>query len=122
MKHDSQRKSVGLKNCAGDKAFKREIQCGFETLGRRHQKSKTRVLVAPQKGHVSAKYLKKNVGAPSVRSVSITFLRNSRNPAQTGQLNPPFHTFVDLVNRVVVRRPLIGRCLIPAVLLTDFSR
>ena len=28
---------------------------GFETQGRRHQKSKTGISVAPQKGHVSFK-------------------------------------------------------------------
>ena len=32
---------------------------GFETQGRRHQKSKTWVSVAPQKGFMSSKYLKK---------------------------------------------------------------
>ena len=38
-----------------DKARKRGIHPGFETQGRRNQKSKTGVLVAPQKGLVSSK-------------------------------------------------------------------
>ena len=37
------------------KACKREIHPGFETQGRRHQKSKTGVSVAPQKGLMSSK-------------------------------------------------------------------
>ena len=40
---------------AGDKARKRGIHPGFETQGRRYQKSKTGVSVAPQKGLVSSK-------------------------------------------------------------------
>ena len=35
------------------------IHLGFETQGRRHQKSKTGVSVAPRKGHLSYKNLKK---------------------------------------------------------------
>ena len=42
----------------GKKACKRDHP-GFETQGRRHQKSETGVSVAPQKGHVSSKHLKK---------------------------------------------------------------
>ena len=43
---------VSLRNPlhTGDKAHKRGIQPDFETRGRRHQKSKTGVSVAPQKG------------------------------------------------------------------------
>ena len=48
---------VNLRNPlhAGDKAGKRGIHPGFETQGRRHQKSKTGVSVAPQKGLASSK-------------------------------------------------------------------
>ena len=34
--------------------------CGFEIQGRRHQKSKTEISVAPQKGHVFQKFYLKN--------------------------------------------------------------
>ena len=44
---------------AGEKARKRGIHPGFETQGRCHQKSKTGVSVAPQKGLVSSKFKKK---------------------------------------------------------------
>ena len=40
---------------AGDKARKRGIHPGFETQGRRHQKSKTGVSVAPGKGLMFSK-------------------------------------------------------------------
>ena len=52
---------VNLRNSwhAGDKAHKQGIHPGFETQGRRHQKSKTGVSVAPQKGPVSSKNFKK---------------------------------------------------------------
>ena len=48
---------VNLKNSlhAGDKAHRRGIHPGFETQDRRHQKSKTGALVAPQKGLMSSK-------------------------------------------------------------------
>ena len=46
--------------CAGEKARKRGIHPGFEPLGRRHQKSKTGVSVAPQKRLMSSN-LKTNV-------------------------------------------------------------
>ena len=38
------------------------VHLGFETQGRRHQKSKTGVSVAPQKGHVSSRNKKKMFG------------------------------------------------------------
>ena len=40
---------------AGEKARMQGIHPGFETQGRHHQKSKTGVSVAPQKGLVSSK-------------------------------------------------------------------
>ena len=48
---------VNLRNSlhASDKAAKWGIHPGFETQGRCHQKSKTGVSVAPQKGLVSFK-------------------------------------------------------------------
>ena len=46
---------------AGNKARKRGIHPGFETQGRRHQKSKTGVSVAQQKGLMSFKNFKKSV-------------------------------------------------------------
>ena len=55
---------VNLRNSlhTGDKARKRGIHPGFETQGRRHQKSKTGVSVAPRKGLTSSKnFLKKRV-------------------------------------------------------------
>ena len=45
--------------CGGEEARKRGIHPDFETQGRRHQKSKTGVSVAPQKGLVSSKNFKK---------------------------------------------------------------
>ena len=54
---------VNLRNSlhTGDKACKQGIHPGFETQGRRYQKSKTGVSVAPQKGLMSFKifFLKK---------------------------------------------------------------
>ena len=44
---------------AGNEARKQEIHPGFETLDRRHQKSKTGVSVAPQKGLMSSKKILK---------------------------------------------------------------
>ena len=49
-----------VKLCAGEEARKRGIHPGFETQGRRHQKSKTGVSVAPQKGFMSSKFFLKN--------------------------------------------------------------
>ena len=48
---------VNLRNllCAGEEARKRGIHPGFETQERHHQKSKTGVSVAPQKGLMSSK-------------------------------------------------------------------
>ena len=48
---------VNLRNSlyAGDKAHKQRIHPDFETQGRHHQKSKTGVSVAPQKGLMSSK-------------------------------------------------------------------
>ena len=54
------------------KACKREIHPGFETQGRRHQKSETGVSVAPKKGLVSYKNFKKKK-----KSINITFPRTS---------------------------------------------
>ena len=55
---------VNLRNSlhAGNKAHKRGIHPGSETQGRRHQKSKTGVSVAPQKGLMFSKkfFLKKS--------------------------------------------------------------
>ena len=51
--------------CAGKKACKR-VHPGFETQGRRHQKSETGVPVAPQKGHVSSKIKKKKKKKESI--------------------------------------------------------
>ena len=52
---------VNLRNSwhAGDKACKRGNHPGFETQGRRHQKSKTGVLVASKKDSCPPKILKK---------------------------------------------------------------
>ena len=52
---------VNLRNSlhAGNKARKRGIHPGFETQGRRYQKSKTGVSVVPQKGLVSSKNFQK---------------------------------------------------------------
>ena len=52
---------VNLRNSlhAGNKARKWGIHPGFETQGRRHQKSKTGVSVAPRKGLTSCKLKKK---------------------------------------------------------------
>ena len=52
---------VNLRNSlhAGDKVCKRGIHPGFETQGRRHQKSKTGVSVVQQKGFMSSNNLKK---------------------------------------------------------------
>ena len=44
---------------AGDKVHKQGIYPGFETLGRRHLKSKTEVSVAPQKVLMSSKFFLK---------------------------------------------------------------
>ena len=49
-------KRIPLPLHAGEKARKRGIHPGFETQGRRDQKSKTGVSVAPQKGLVSSKF------------------------------------------------------------------
>ena len=43
----------------GEKACRKGIHPGFETQGRHHQKSKTGVTVAPQKGLMSSKTSKK---------------------------------------------------------------
>ena len=46
--------------CAGEEAHMQGIHPGFETQGRHHQKSITRVSVAPQKGLMSSKnFIKK---------------------------------------------------------------
>ena len=63
---------VNLRNSlhAGNKACKRRIHSGFETQGRRRQKSKTGVSVAPRKGFMSSKtFLKKRYSRLSMRSV-----------------------------------------------------
>ena len=54
---------VNLRNSlyAGEEACKRGIHPGFETQGRRHQKSKTGVSVAPPKGYMSSKNFKKSI-------------------------------------------------------------
>ena len=44
---------------AGNEAGKWRIHLGFETQGRYHRKSKTGVLMAPQKGLISSIFLKK---------------------------------------------------------------
>ena len=51
---------VNLRNllCSGEKADKQGIHPGFETQGRRHQKSKTGVSVAAQKGPVCYRHFK----------------------------------------------------------------
>ena len=50
------------------------IHPGFETQGRRHQKSKTGVAVAPRKGLMSSKDLfKKNVSPHNIRFEGHTF-------------------------------------------------
>ena len=55
---------VNLRNSlhAGDKACKQGIHPGFEAQGRRCQKSKTEVSVAPREGFMSSKNKKKQVG------------------------------------------------------------
>ena len=52
---------VNLRNplCAGKEAHKRGIHPDFETQGRRHQKSKTGISVAPQKDLCPTKIKKK---------------------------------------------------------------
>ena len=50
---------VNLRITTGEKAWKQGIHPGFNTLGRCHQKSKTEVSVAPQKGPVSTKNFEK---------------------------------------------------------------
>ena len=62
---------VNLRNSwhAGNKARKRGIHPGFETQGRRHQKSLTGVSVAPQKGLMSSKNLLKKK-----RSLEMTYV------------------------------------------------
>ena len=50
---------------AGEKASNQRMHPGFETKSKHHQKSKTGVSVAPQKGHVTSKNFKKlsrNIG------------------------------------------------------------
>ena len=68
---------VNLRNSlhAGDKAHKQGIHPSFETQGRRHQKSKTGVSVAPLKGLTSSKNLeeqKETLPSPILRAVTIT--------------------------------------------------
>ena len=61
---------VNLKNSlhAGNKACKRGIHPGFETQGRRYQKSKTGVSVAPRIGLMSSKiFLKKLLSLKIIR-------------------------------------------------------
>ena len=60
---------VNLRNSlhAGDKACKRVIHPGFETQGRHCQKSKTGVSVAPRKGLMSSKKLRKKVQIAAIR-------------------------------------------------------
>ena len=45
--------------CTGEEAHKQKIHPGFETQGRRHKKSKSGISVAPQKGLMFSKILKK---------------------------------------------------------------
>ena len=62
---------VNLRNSwhTGDKARKRGINPGFETQGRHHQKSKTGVSVAPQKGLMSSKNFKKKKSSTKKQSL-----------------------------------------------------
>ena len=59
---------VNLRNSlhTGDKACKWGIHPGFETQGRHHQKSKTGVWVAPQKGLMSSNFFKKKLHSPRI--------------------------------------------------------
>ena len=45
----------------GDEAHKQEIHPGFETQRIHHQKSKTWISVAPQKGLMSSKFFSKSL-------------------------------------------------------------
>ena len=62
---------VNLRNPlhAGDKAFKWGIHHGFETQSRRHQKSKTGVLVAPQIWLKSSKNFLKKTKLPRKQTI-----------------------------------------------------
>ena len=53
------------------------IHPGFETQGRRHQKSKTGVSVTPQKGLVSYKNLKRKKKKKKLRVKLFTLTKNS---------------------------------------------
>ena len=57
---------INLRNplCACEEACKQGIHPDSETLGRRHQKSKTWELMAIQKGLVSSKHFKKFLRFP----------------------------------------------------------
>ena len=58
---------------ASDKALKRGIHPGFETQERRHQKSKTGVSVAPQKGLMSSKKFLKKIFS-SIKNINLNIL------------------------------------------------
>ena len=66
---------VNLRNSlhAGDKAHKQGIHPGFETQGRRHQKSKTGVSVASRKGQMSSKNFLKNFKKKNLCSMPRNF-------------------------------------------------
>ena len=68
---------VNLRNSwhAGNKACKRGIHSGFKTQGRHHQKSKTGVSVAPQKGLMFSKIEKKK---ERKRIIPHTFISRSK--------------------------------------------
>ena len=70
---------VNLRNSwhTGDKACKQGIHPGFETQGRRHQKSKTGVSVDPRKGLMSSKNLLKKRKKQHLRKITIKMLKES---------------------------------------------
>ena len=70
---------VNLRNSlhVAEEAHTQEIQPGFETLGRHHQKSKREISTAPQKGLISLIIFlprKRRINSYAIFSVSIFYL------------------------------------------------
>ena len=78
---------MNLRITTGEKACKQGIHPGFETQSRHHQKSKTGVSLAPQKGLVSSKKLKKgtseDMGMAEVSDLHCLRLTNFCQSVQT---------------------------------------
>ena len=93
---------VNLRNSwhAGDEAHKQGIHPGFETQGRHHQKFKTGVSVAPQKGSMSSKNLKKKKqyesGSASLSALTtdINSIRSEQNIARNNAANLRRHILI----------------------------